>query len=72
MQSRSHERSAGECRLPENQQRELPLPPIGTADLSDAGVLNEVDYLLRAALRLVLEEEVANAAEQHELGAVLQ
>jgi hypothetical protein len=46
--------------------------PIGTADLSDAGVLNEVDYLLRAALRLVLDEEVANAAEQHELGAMLQ
>lgn len=34
-------------------------------------MLNEVAYLLRAALRLAVEEEVANAAEQHELGAML-
>ena len=42
---------------------------IGTADLSDTRLRKEVDYRLGAALRLVLEEEMASALEQHELGA---
>ena len=36
---------------------------------SDAGLAEEVGHLLGAALRLVFEEEMANAFEQHELGA---
>src|SRR5947208_8257027 len=42
---------------------------IGTAHLSDTRLRKEVDYRLGAALRLVLEEEMACALEQHELGA---
>src|SRR5262245_40593113 len=53
----------------EAAERAASATPSVTADLSDAGLLNEVDYLPRAAVGLVLEEEMANAPEQHELGA---
>ena len=43
--------------------------PPARAGLSDAGFLKEVDNLLAAALRLVLEEEMADALEQHQLRA---
>ena len=43
--------------------------PHGYRRLSDTRLLKEVDYLPSAALRLILEKEMANVLEQHELGA---
>src|SRR3954464_177904 len=41
----------------------------GSADLSDTCLLKEGDHFPAAALRLILEEEMANTLEQHKLRA---